>query len=127
VRIKAGKAFVAGEDAGLSVYDIRDPMAPTLVGGLDTPGGAYGLWLDGSDVYIADRDAGVRVIDGWTCLACTPADQADPFTVLSGHDVGDFVYGFQDGNPHADIDGDGFFTLTDINLFIDSFFAGCGL
>ena len=53
------------------------------------------------------------------------ADLAPPFGVLDLNDIGAFVGGFLDGEPIADLNGDGVFDLDDISGFVDAFVGGC--
>ncbi len=56
---------------------------------------------------------------------CNEADIAKPFGVLDLADIGAFINGFTSQAPIADIDGNGIFDLTDVNVFIARFVAGC--
>lgn len=66
VRVVGAKAYVAGDDAGLLIYDVSDPGSVTLLGQYDTPGRAQSLEVFANEsvvrVYVADRDGGVRIV-----------------------------------------------------------------
>ena len=55
--------YLADGAAGLKIYDVSDPDAPTLVGSYDTPGEARDVAVVGGYAYVADGSAGVQVID----------------------------------------------------------------
>jgi hypothetical protein len=48
-----------------------------------------------------------------------------PFGTLDLSDVNAFAQAFRDGEPPADLGGDGLIDLTDINLFVAAFTDGC--
>lgn len=62
-----------------------------------------------------------------TCYTgpCNRADLAQYWGVLDLQDISAFVNGFVNGQPIADLNGDGVFDLQDINIFITDFLAGC--
>ena len=45
------------------MINVANPAAPAEVGFYDTPGYAYGVAVAGSYAYVADGDAGLRVIN----------------------------------------------------------------
>ncbi|MEO0070733.1 MAG: hypothetical protein ABIK39_01415, partial [candidate division WOR-3 bacterium] len=49
--------------AGLRVISIADPAHPNEVGYYDTPGYACGVAVSGNYAYVADYDAGLRIIE----------------------------------------------------------------
>lgn len=55
--------YIANSDAGLVVYDVSDPLAPLLVGALDTQGVTYDLQVHGGIAYLADGEDGLKAID----------------------------------------------------------------
>ena len=55
--------YIAEGDAGISIYNIRQPNSPRLSGSLDTKGWAWGLCLNGTDLYVADKSGGVLIVD----------------------------------------------------------------
>ena len=55
--------YIAEGDAGISIYNIRQPDSPRLSGSLDTKGWAWGLCLNGTDLYVADKSGGVLIVD----------------------------------------------------------------
>jgi hypothetical protein len=48
---------------GLRVLDVSNPIAPTLVGSLDMPEGAYRVAIEGSYAYVTTSDGKLRVVD----------------------------------------------------------------
>ncbi|USN98045.1 MAG: hypothetical protein H6810_07590 [Phycisphaeraceae bacterium] len=56
---------------------------------------------------------------------CNPADIAEPYGLLDLGDITGFISAFTTQNPLGDIDNNGLFDLTDINLFVTNFLAGC--
>jgi hypothetical protein len=63
VAVQGDYAYVAGGSSGLLVLEIRNPTLPKLVGFCDTGGGAEGVALIGGRVIVADRNAGLRIVD----------------------------------------------------------------
>lgn len=63
IALKDDHAFVIAGTAGLFIYDIATPTAPSLVSMLDTPGFAVDVAVAGETVYVAARRAGLRIID----------------------------------------------------------------
>ena len=60
--VSGGYAYVADRFAGLQVIDIKNPEKPIIVGGVDTPGHAFGVTVVGSYVYVADRISGLIIV-----------------------------------------------------------------
>ncbi len=58
--------------SGLAVIDLNDPVAPALLGRMETPGYAAGLALQGDRVYVADWS-------GLSLISIT--DPARPFLI----------------------------------------------
>jgi hypothetical protein len=67
---KNNLAYVADGDAGLTIVDISDPLAPFIVGSVDTPGFATELALAGDIAIVADGDAGLHSVD--VSVSATP-------------------------------------------------------
>jgi hypothetical protein len=63
VRVADGYAYVADGPSGLQIVDVGNPVAPVLVGGIDTPGTATDVAVLDGRAYVADGSAGLRVID----------------------------------------------------------------
>lgn len=66
VAVSGGFAFVADSQAGLLAMDISDvtnPSSPTLAAGLDTPGAAMDLQIEGDYAFIADAGSGLQIAD----------------------------------------------------------------
>lgn len=56
------RAYVAQGDNGLQVYDITNPLYPTWMTGVDIPGDARAVALDG-DLALVATDTGLAVVD----------------------------------------------------------------
>jgi len=54
--------FVAAKSAGLRVVDVSTPQAPREVGFYDTPGSARDVIVRGGNVYVADQDGGLFLL-----------------------------------------------------------------
>ena len=54
--------YVANGARGLQVIDVTLPTAPVAMGGIDTPGEALDIAINGQYAYIADSGAGLRVV-----------------------------------------------------------------
>jgi hypothetical protein len=61
IQVEDKYAYVA--DLGLRILDISVPSNPTEISYYETPGVAFGLYIDGNRVYVADDWCGLRVID----------------------------------------------------------------
>lgn len=83
--IDGNLAFVAGGYEGLVLFDITDPGDPVQKTVFDTPGNVYDIFLDNDFVYLADYDAGFKILKN-----------CPKFSVVSDYE---FVscYGFCDG------------------------------
>lgn len=69
------------------------PFVPTLAGGYDTPGDAWGVFVSGNRAFVADYDSGLQVID-----ISTPTSR--PFEVGS-YDTPDHAWGVFVSGDHA--------------------------
>lgn len=57
-------AYLADKETGISIWDLRDPAHPDLLGELDTPGHAQAIAPGSNGIgYVADGECGVRVVD----------------------------------------------------------------
>ncbi len=63
IAIAGDYAYVVAKGAGLYVFDITNPLKPSIAGSLDTPGEARGVTIRGNTAFIADGGAGLRIID----------------------------------------------------------------
>jgi len=87
------------------VINVSDPTDPTLVGGYDTSGYAWGVAVAGDNAYIADEGSGLVVVD--------VSDPTDP-TFVGGYDTlsyaegvtvaGGYAYAADGGNGLVVID-----------------------
>ncbi len=59
----AGTIYSEPIDPGLQVIDISDPANPSVIGSVDTPDYAYGVYISGSYAYVAAGDSGLQVVD----------------------------------------------------------------
>ncbi len=57
------KAYMAGGESGLLIFDITNPGSPSLISVTDTPGQAYDVAVAGKKAYIADGNMGLQIID----------------------------------------------------------------
>jgi hypothetical protein len=62
VVVRGDLAFLANQDRGLQVVDVRKPQNPRIIGSVDTPGRAWALCLQGDYAYVADGSNGLQVI-----------------------------------------------------------------
>lgn len=62
VRIHDGHAYVTDSRGGLRVVRIDDPARPTEVSHYETPGRAWGIYVSGGLVYVADGSAGLLIL-----------------------------------------------------------------
>ncbi|MBK7189059.1 MAG: T9SS type A sorting domain-containing protein [bacterium] len=87
------RLYVASSEAGLLVYDVSELDAIQLVGGVDTPGYAYGTAVAGGLAVVADFDRGLHVIDVST--ARTPVALGEALVGAMPYDICvqcDFAY-----------------------------------
>jgi hypothetical protein len=54
---------VADDYAGLRIINVSNPQSPYEAGYCATPSYAWGVAVSGSFAYVADRDAGLRIIE----------------------------------------------------------------
>jgi hypothetical protein len=54
---------MADSNSGLQVVDISNPLSPHIIGSVDTPDWAKGIYVSGDYAYVADGDSGLQVID----------------------------------------------------------------
>jgi DNA-binding beta-propeller fold protein YncE len=57
------RLYIAAREAGLEIWDITNPAAPTRLGYCNTPSYAYGVAVSGNYAYVADGWAGLRIIN----------------------------------------------------------------
>ncbi len=62
VDIANGYAYVATY-GGLFVVDVSNPLIPSVVTSLDTPGNSHDIKISGNRAFIADGSSGLRIID----------------------------------------------------------------
>ena len=63
VNVKGGRAYVAGYDRGLEIFDLSNPDSPNLLGTLRTPGNAWDVWANAGYAYVADMNEGLTIVD----------------------------------------------------------------
>ncbi|MBI5359981.1 MAG: hypothetical protein HZA48_05305 [Planctomycetes bacterium] len=67
--IQTNDIYVAGNYAylvgntGLQIIDISNQALPVLTGSYDTPGNAYGVYVNGNYAFVADTIGGLQIID----------------------------------------------------------------
>ncbi len=79
IEIHNGVAFLAADDAGLHVVDIRDPYHPVLLGSVPTEEAIAVAVGENNVVCIADKDFGLIVFQG----PDLPSDLTAPATVTN--------------------------------------------
>ncbi len=57
------KRFYLACEVGVEILDISDSLNPVKLGSVTTPGKARGVHVSGSYAYVADEDAGLRIIE----------------------------------------------------------------
>lgn len=64
VEVQNGYAYVADDEMGLTVLDVRVPVLGSIriAGWVDTPGNANGIAVEGDHAYIADGREGLNII-----------------------------------------------------------------
>lgn len=60
---EGNRVIVATGSAGIAVFNVFNPLAPTLISQLDTPGEAVAVACAGNLVVVADKAAGVALVD----------------------------------------------------------------
>ncbi len=63
VDVKEGKAYVAGYDRGLEIFDLSNPDSPSRLSTFSTPGNAWDVWANAGYAYIADMNEGLTIVD----------------------------------------------------------------
>ncbi len=101
----------------IMVFNFNGPASATQV-------------IDLASSYIGTFGTGFTGATSPTLVAessapCNPADLALPFGVLDLNDAATFSINFLGMNSISDLNGDGFFDLTDISLFVNAFLSGC--
>jgi len=62
IRIHNKRAFVANDAGGVVVLDVSEPANLKQIGSIITPGQAFGLYVDGDIIYVADSWAGLSIL-----------------------------------------------------------------
>ena len=89
------------------MVDVSNPASPFEVGSYDTPGYAYGVAVAGSYAYVADEDAGLRVVD--------VSNPSAPFEVGS-YDTPGYAYGVAVAGSYAYVaDSDAGLRVVDVS------------
>ena len=55
-------AYVAVHSSGLQAIDVSDPLNPTIIGSVDTPGFARGVAIIGNSAFVADGNRGLSIV-----------------------------------------------------------------
>ncbi len=58
-----GHLYVAARDAGIEIWDVKDPLSPQKLATYNTPGCAYSVFVSGAYAFVADDYAGIRIVD----------------------------------------------------------------
>ena len=83
-------AYVADDNTGLQVIDVRNPTNCVRAGGYDTRGTAYGVAVVGDRIYVADGEAGLLVLPTLPNVQFTVRVEAEtnqPFTLEAATDL----------------------------------------
>ncbi|MDD3642524.1 MAG: hypothetical protein PHQ19_03565, partial [Candidatus Krumholzibacteria bacterium] len=60
----SGTTVFTASETSLDIFDAANPLLPVPeAGSVNTPGSAYGVAIDGAYAYIADRTAGLQIVD----------------------------------------------------------------
>ncbi|WP_275519449.1 DUF4347 domain-containing protein [Trichormus sp. NMC-1] len=106
VEIVGNYAYVADANSGLSIINISNPSAPTLVGNYDT---SYAMDVEivGNYAYVADGDSGLSIIN--------ISNPAAP-TLVGNYDTNDYAYDVQVVGKYAYVaDGDSGLSIINIS------------
>jgi hypothetical protein len=79
-----GNLAVVLSSFGLQIFDIANPGSPSLLGGYDTPGTAFGVAVAGDLAYVADYTGGLQIVN--------IANPASP-SLVGTYDTPDLAYG----------------------------------
>jgi subtilisin-like proprotein convertase family protein len=99
VAVDGTYAYVANDQAGVTVLNIANPASPVLAGSYDTPGSARSIALKGNYAYIADDSGGLQVVT--ITSPGTPARAGSASTLGKAKDVavtGNYAYVIDDQN-----------------------------
>lgn len=58
-----GDLVFYADSGGLNVLDCTDPLNPVVVAAYDTPGSPYDIFVDGTNVFLADASGGVQILE----------------------------------------------------------------
>lgn len=81
VSVDGDWAYVAAGRDGFYVFDVHDPVSPFLVYAADTPGGAFGVEVQGDLLHVADG-AGLRIYR--IAEPVTPPERVGRFSIGIG-------------------------------------------
>ncbi|KPA09884.1 conserved hypothetical protein, secreted [Candidatus Magnetomorum sp. HK-1] len=63
IEIDHNTAFISNGNNGLLLVDISNPLSPTMISSIDTPGQAKGLSIQNKLVYLTDCEGSLQIID----------------------------------------------------------------
>ena len=63
MHLEGSTLYIANGQAGLTIFDISNPVAPDLLASVDTPGDAWDVAIASQYAWIADGPGGVHVVD----------------------------------------------------------------
>ncbi|MCL4554068.1 MAG: cell wall-binding repeat-containing protein [Actinobacteria bacterium] len=95
---------MADSGSGLQIIDVSNPVAPVLLGSLDTPGDAREVAISGTTAYVADAAAGLQVISRGLGYSWEVSDSAAtrPDAVIDG--LGPVAFsGLADGTHYFNV------------------------
>lgn len=109
----------SGMASGLYVVDVSNPSTPMIVGFVDTPGEAQGVFILDNYAYIADASSGIRIIDVMNAAAPKEIGFYDTLGTASGIFVSGIYIYVADGDRGLRILSNNPFSPTELG-FIDT-------
>jgi len=121
--------YLAMGSGGFAIYDNTNPFEPTLIthipAAVPQVATGYRQFVKQDDtIYLAAREAGLRILSIDGCTGPCPADFNNDGT-LNFFDVSAFIVAFTNEEPLADFNSDGQFNFFDVSEFIVVFNNGC--
>ena len=63
IHVEDSRVYLASNEHGLQIFDVTNPEAPILMGGLTSKGRAWDVWVHEEHAFIADCDLGLIVVN----------------------------------------------------------------
>ncbi len=116
---------LSGSGMPIQLYRLDDPMHPTWLGSVESPGQAGEVAIANNTLYVASGDDGLTIIDlGGDCEFDCVAD-VNHDGVLTPTDFTAWIGAYNDNRPECDQNGDGLCTPTDFSAWVGNYNAGC--